>query len=89
MIVTFTVALSALRNRRWHVPWLLELRSSSIFVTTVCSVAIFTDIFVYGVVSCFPRADVESFLRRISFTIGGTSIAIHVDFTGERPARKR
>ena len=89
MIVIFTAALSILRNRRWHMSWLLELRSSSIFVTTVCSMAIFTDIFVYDMVSCFPRVDVESFLRRISFIIGGTSIAIYVDFTGECLARKR
>ena len=36
--------------------------------------------------SCFSRADIESFLRRISFTIDGISIAIYVNFIDKRLA---
>ena len=32
-------------------PWLLKTRSSPTFITTVCSVATFTDGFIYGVAS--------------------------------------
>ena len=40
----------ALVSKKRAASWLLETRSSPMFITVVCTVAIFMDGFVYGVV---------------------------------------
>ena len=40
----------ALISKKRAAPWLLETRSSLTFITVVCTVAIFTDGFIYDIV---------------------------------------
>lgn len=75
----FATKLLAKKRRHRGVPWLLELRCSASFVTTVCSVAIFTDTFVYGVVSVALQHQALILADHLLFSSGRACSTIHID----------